>query len=122
GRVVDDSIIDETHPRYRLPSDREHDGVRSAFRKSALLYNAHRCTPANTIVVVEGFTAVWWLTQGGISNVVAVIWARRARRSTRSSSSPLVGVNGMNFLLPDGDNESATSSACAACIGSLPDT
>jgi DNA primase len=76
GRVVNDATITEENPKYRFPSRRERNGSVLEFRKSHLVYNASRLeAPVDTLVVVEGFPSVWWLTQAGIPNVVAVMGA-----------------------------------------------
>jgi DNA primase len=76
GRVVDDSLIVEENPKYRFPGSRKRDGVLHEFRKSLLLYNAHRVVrPVADLIVVEGFMSVWWITQAGVAQVVATMGA-----------------------------------------------
>ncbi len=58
-----------------LPESREHKGTCHEFRKSAFLYNGFRIENASRLVVVESFTAVWRLTQAGITNVVPLMGA-----------------------------------------------
>ena len=68
GRVVDDATITEDNPRYRLPSKRERDEKIFEFRKTLFLYNGFRFNaPVVDLIVVEGFTGVWWFTQHGLS-------------------------------------------------------
>jgi DNA primase len=72
GRIVDEEA---DTPRYLFPGSRDHNGTRHEFRKSAFLYNGFRVENPTRLVVVESFTAVWWLTQAGITNVVALMGA-----------------------------------------------
>ena len=106
GRIVDDTLIGADCPRYRFPSDRERVGFRYVFRKSELLYNAHRVRELSRrlIVLVEGYTAVWWLHQAGISNAVAVMGASmsEAQVEIMKALKPSAVV-----LLPDGDEAGA---------------
>jgi len=73
GRLIDDSKIDADHPKYRFPGERTTKDARLTFAKSELLYNAHRVNLTHDLIVVEGFASVWWLTQHGLPNVVAVM-------------------------------------------------
>ncbi len=74
GRVVDDSKINEDNPRYRFPGSRERDGKIFEIRKTLFLYNGFRIkTPVNDLIVVMGFTSVWWLYQKQLPNVVGVM-------------------------------------------------
>jgi len=87
GRVVDDAAISEENPRYRFPSKRERDGRVFEFRKQAFIYNGFRFkTPLDDLIVVEGFTSVWWLHQNGLPRVVAVM-AQPALSTTGTSSN-----------------------------------
>ncbi len=103
GRIVDDTLIDDQAPKYLFPAPRERDGRRIEFRKSALLYNAHRIDRGvDNLIVVEGFASVWHLHQLGHVNVVALMG---------SSCSPeqagiivnLVHDGGRVWLMPDAD-------------------
>lgn len=74
GRVVDDRAVNAENPRYKFPGVREAKGVRHEFHKSAFLYNGHAISkPVNDLVVVEGFTALWWLWQHGYHNTVGLM-------------------------------------------------
>lgn len=74
GRAVDDRAIGPEHPKYLFPGTREKGKQKLVFRKSQLLYNAHRIVaPAAALVIVEGFTSVWWLWQHGFPNAVALM-------------------------------------------------
>ena len=76
GRVVDDSLITAENPKYRFPSAREHDGKRFEFSKSFFLYNGNAIlSPAEELVIVEGFPATWWLRQNGFHSTVALMGA-----------------------------------------------
>jgi DNA primase len=103
GRVVDDANITGENPRYLLPGRRERDGAVIEFRKSVVLYNAHRVQrPVDDLVIVEGFTAVWWLWQHGVHNAVALLGAS-ASESQLALIVRLVADSGRVWLLPDGD-------------------
>ena len=98
GRAVDDAL----EPKYLFPGTRKHKGVTYEFRKSALVYNAHRLHRGDTLFVVEGFTSVWWLTQYGTSNVVGLMgWSMSDEQEEILLS--LVDRNGTIVLLFDGD-------------------
>jgi DNA primase len=74
GRLVNDSEISEENPKYRLPGRRKRKDVIHEFRKSLLLYNANRIIiRTNCLVVVEGFTSVWWLKQAAVGDTVALM-------------------------------------------------
>ena len=74
GRIVDDTVINEYNPKYKFPSSREREGKKLEFRSSLLLYNANRLESVVTdLIVVEGFASVWWLTQHGYPEVVALM-------------------------------------------------
>lgn len=80
GRMVDEAMIGEGQPKYRLPGERTKNGTTYEFRKSAFLYNANALetegrAQRTEFVVVEGFPSVWWLHQHGIRNVVATMGA-----------------------------------------------
>lgn len=76
GRIVDDSKIDRDNPRYLFPAPRERDGKQFEFKKSLFLYNGFSLdTKVDELIVVEGFTHVWWLWQSGYENVVALMGA-----------------------------------------------
>lgn len=103
GRVVDDSTISEDNPRYRFPGERKRDGKVFEFRKTQFLYNGFRIkAPADDLVVVEGFTSVWWLNQNGLPNVVATMGADCSERQTELIAA-LVKPDGRVWLAPDGD-------------------
>ena len=103
GRVVDDTLISDENPKYRFPGTREHDGLIYEFRKSLFLYNGHHFTsPVNDLVVVEGFTGVWWLDQADINNVVGTMGADCSEEQAGIIVS-LVVPNGRVWILTDGD-------------------
>lgn len=103
GRVVDDEAISEETPRYRFPSRRERDGKVFEFRKTHLLYNASSLTkPVLDLIVVEGFTSVWWLHQNGLPNAVAAMGSDCSPRQCELVLS-LVPRSGRVWLLSDGD-------------------
>jgi DNA primase len=74
------------------------------FRKSLLLYNAHRiAAPVDDLVIVEGFASVWWLTQAGIQNVVAVMGASCSKKQAIALAS-LISPEGHLWVFTDGDS------------------
>jgi DNA primase len=102
--VVDDSTITEENPRYRFPGKRERDGTVFEFRKTLFLYNGSRIkAPVDDLIVVEGFTSVWWLTQNQLPSVVATMGADCSEKQAELILS-LVKPNGRVWLAPDGDN------------------
>jgi len=103
GRLVDDSAVNEDNPRYRFPGPRERKGVPVEFRKTWFLYNGHRFKePLGELIVVEGFTAVWWLHQHGFSNVGAPMGADFSERQAELLVK-LTRPDARIWLLPDGD-------------------
>jgi DNA primase len=102
GRIVDKEAIGKDTPRYLFPGSREHNGTRHDFRKSAFLYNGFRVESALRLVVVESFTAVWWLTQAGITNVVALMGAS-CSETQAALLRDLIPEDGSIWLFPDGD-------------------
>jgi len=103
GRVVDDAAITEDNPRYRFPGGRERDGKTFEFRKTQFLYNGFRIkAPVDDLIVVEGFTSVWWLDQSGLPSVVATMGADCSERQAELIVS-LVKPDGRVWLAPDGD-------------------
>jgi DNA primase len=74
GRCINDAAIDAQNPRYKFPGARETKGVRHEFHKNEFLYRGYTLTkPVNDLIVVEGFTALWWLWQHGFHSVVALM-------------------------------------------------
>jgi DNA primase len=74
GRFTRDDQVGEKVPKYLFPSNRERNGTQLEFRKSLFLYNGHGMkSPIQDLVVCEGFSSVWWLTQWGFPNVVALM-------------------------------------------------
>jgi DNA primase len=103
GRVVDDSMINEDNPRYILPPKRTREGVSYEFRKTLFLYNGFRITaPCDDLIVVEGYTSVWWLTQNGFPWSVAVMGSACSDEQADLIVS-LVTPTGRVWLMPDGN-------------------
>ena len=103
GRVVDDGVITEENPRYRMPSKRERNGTTFEFKKTKILYNGYRIKRGRTnLGVVEGFPSVWWLHQHGFPNVVATMGAECSEEQAALIVS-LVRPDGHVWLIPDGD-------------------
>jgi DNA primase len=104
GRIVDDASITEENPRYRLPTKRERDGKVLDFRTSMFLYNGHRVEEGIAeLIVVSGFSATWWLSQHGFSNVVATVAPDCSDEQARLLVS-LLAPAGRLWVLASGGN------------------
>lgn len=113
GRVINNEAISEQNPKYKFPGKREKKEVTHQFKKSLLLYNAHRITaPVDDLVVVEGFTGVWWLHELGIANVVGTMGAACSNEQANMIVS-LVSPSGHVWIFTDGD---AAGVRCAETI------
>jgi DNA primase len=103
GRVVDDNAITEENPKYRFPASREREGKRYEFSKGLFLYNGNNIVvPAEELVIVEGFPAVWWLVQNEIENVVGLMSAT----CSAEQIGLIVGMvprRGRIWIMTDGD-------------------
>jgi DNA primase len=103
GRVIDDETITEENPKYRFPGRRKRKELVYGFRKSLLLYNAHRIAgPVDDLAVVEGFAGVWWLHQAGIANVVGTMGASCSEEQAKTIVS-LLTPHGRIWVFTDGD-------------------
>jgi len=103
GRVIDDAAVSEDNPRYRFPGKRERGGKVFEFRKTRFLYNGFRFkTSVDDLIVVEGFTSVWWLHQNGLPQVVATMGADCSEKQAELLVS-LVNPYGRVWIVPDGD-------------------
>jgi DNA primase len=103
GRLVDDNAISEDNPRYRFPGARKKGDALYEFRKTLFLYNGFRIkAPVDDVIVVEGFTSVWWLHQNGLSSVVATMGADCSEKQVELIVS-LVKLSGRVWIAPDGD-------------------
>lgn len=103
GRAVDDQKVSTEHPKYLFPGRREKARQVFAFRKSMLLYNANRIeVPSESLIIVEGFTSVWWLWQNGIRNVVALMGSSASQWQIGRVAA-LTAEKGKLFVFPDGD-------------------
>ena len=103
GRVVNDQLIDQDHPKYRFPGRRERARTLYEFRKSLFLYHGHRIAPSvSDLTVVEGFPGVWWLWQAGCENVVGLMGASCSAEQAALIVG-LVAPGGRVWIFPDGD-------------------
>ena len=103
GRLTQDDEISASNPKYRFPSSRERKGTILEFKKSLLLYNAHRIAgPVDNIFVVEGFPACWWLWQADYQNVVALMGADCSDAQAEIIVD-LVKPDGKVWAVSDGD-------------------
>ncbi len=113
GRVVDDESITEENPKYRFPGSRKRNGVLYEFRKSLVVYNAHRIAePVDDLIVVEGFTSVWWLSQSVLTSVVGTMGASCSEAQAKLIVSK-VKEDGRIWVFTDGDP------AGARCAGEI---
>jgi DNA primase len=113
GRVVDDAMITEENPRYRLPGRRERQGTIIEFKKSLLLYNLHRIKRrVNDLIVVEGFSSVWWLHQWGYSSVVALIGSDCSANQARLIVDSTI-ADGRVWIFTDADD---AGEKCAVAV------
>ena len=113
GRLADDKQIGPDQPKYKFPPKREREGVVYEFRKTLVVYNGNRIPgPVEKLAVVEGFASVWWITQMGFPNVVAVMgWSCSEEQGSIIAS--LVRPDGRVWVVPDGDEAGAR---CAASV------
>jgi DNA primase len=103
GRLVDESAISPEIPKYLFPGTREDRGERFEFRKSLVVYNAHRLKPKTIhLVVVEGFASVWWLTQNGFPDCVGLMGSSLSPEQAKIIHN-IVGDHGHITVLTDGD-------------------
>jgi len=103
GRAVDDQAISAEHSKYLFPGKREKEGRTVEFRKSRLLYNAHRIVaPVTSLVIVEGFPSVWWLWQNGFPNVVALMGSSASAWQVQQIAT-LTADQGKLLVFTDGD-------------------
>jgi DNA primase len=113
GRLTKDEEVSDSHPKYLFPGEREKNGVKIEFRKSHLLYNAHRIKgPVDHLFVVEGFPAIWWLWQAEYRNTMALMGAHCSEEQGKLIVD-LVKPDGKVWLLPDG-NEAGRQCALSA--------
>jgi DNA primase len=103
GRVVDDAKANDDNPRYRFPGERKRGNALLEFRKTLFLYNGFRIkVPVNDLIVVEGFTSVWWLTQLGQAHVVATMGADCSEKQAELITA-FVKTEGHVWIISDGD-------------------
>jgi DNA primase len=103
GRVVDDATCSPENPKYLFPSKRESNGQVVRFRKSAFLYNGYRLKePVSDLILVEGFASVWWLTQCGWPNVVALMGSSFSEEQL-CLISQVTSAKGTLWIMTDGD-------------------
>jgi DNA primase len=103
GRITRDELISEKCPKYLVPGTRERDGKTLEFRKSLLLYNAHRIEgPVDHLFVVEGFPAMWWLWQADYRTTVALMGSSCSIEQAKLIVD-LVKPDGKVWLMPDGN-------------------
>jgi DNA primase len=113
GRLADDLEVSEYNPKYKFPSSRERKNQILEFRKSWLLYNANRLQfPLDDLIIVEGFASVWWLTQHGYPNCVAVMGSSCSTEQGQLIQSMLVR-QGRLWIFTDGD---VSGERCAESI------
>lgn len=103
GRVTEDAAVSATNPKYLFPGTREHAGDLVEFRKSLFLYNGWRFKePLKDLIVVEGFPSVWWLTQCGFQETVAIMGSSCSSEQ-RGLLTELTGPSARIWIMTDGD-------------------
>lgn len=103
GRLVDERAVSAENPKYLFPGTRSQHGVSYEFRKSLILYNAHRVKlPVETLIIVEGFFSVWWLTQNGFPNCVSLMGSSLSEEQAKTIQE-MVGDFGHLTVLTDAD-------------------
>lgn len=103
GRVIDDNAISADNPKYRFPADREHNGIRTEFRKTLFVYNGFRIQePVDNLIVVAGFTSVWWLDQCEMPDVVATMGFDCSDEQAELITA-YTKPSGRIWILPDGN-------------------
>jgi len=113
GRVVDDRLIGEENPKYRLPGTRERKEAVHEFSKGAFLFNGNRIeAPASDLVVVEGFFSVFHLHQLGYRQTVALMGSFCSEEQAALIVN-LVAPDGRVWVLPDRDDAGLR---CAASV------
>lgn len=113
GRLVDDSAVDEDHPKYLLPGKREKDGIAYEFAKGQFVFNGHRITgPVEDLVIVEGYFGAMWLHECGQENVVALMGSSCSEHQA-SIIRELLAAEGCVYVMPDGD---AAGEKCALSV------
>lgn len=103
GRLIDGSRVEKDNPKYLFPGKREEDGVIVEFKKSLFLYNGSRFNePLQDLIVVEGFSSVWWLTQCGYPEAVALMGSCHSEEQL-DLIFDLVLPQGRVWVMTDGD-------------------
>jgi DNA primase len=103
GRLTKDEEVSDANPKYKFPAARERDGAIHRFDKSLLLYNAHALEkPTQCVIVVQGFSSVWWLWQHGYRCTVALMGPECSEAQAVFLKQRL-SANGHVWVLTDGD-------------------
>jgi DNA primase len=103
GRLVEKSP-EPSVSKYLFPGTRTHKGVTYEFKKSFLLYNANRVPIGrDDLILTEGFASVWWLTQNGFPNCVAVMGSTISEEQADLACT-LVVKGGRVTIFPDRDD------------------
>lgn len=99
GRVVDDSLITDENPRWKLPA---------GFHKSLVLYNLHRVLRGefDSVIVCESFWSVMACVRAGAMNSVALMG-----KSLSDAQAELLKQFRRITLLLDGDDAGRKASA-----------
>jgi len=100
GRILNDAQNRGDNLKYLLPERRERNGAVHEFRKEELVYNRSRIQgPVQELIVVQGFTAVWWLHQSGFPNTVALMGNECSERQA-SIVAGLLTEGGRAWIVP----------------------
>ncbi|MBF0330218.1 MAG: toprim domain-containing protein [Nitrospirae bacterium] len=107
GRAVDDDQI-KNEGKYKLPAN---------FHKSSVIYNLHRQTNTDSLIIVESYLSVWRLYQVGIENAVALMGSSLSKYQEELLINTL-GSNGKVILLLDADDSGqACTDDCLSRLG-----
>lgn len=113
GRLVDDSQINGEHSKYLFPGSRDRDGTVYEFRKGEFLFNGFRLeTPADDILIVEGFFSLFWMMQCGYENIVALMGATCSAKQAELLLK-MTKPSSRIWVIPDGDK---AGERCAASV------
>ena len=101
---VKDTATRKCNHSYSFRASRERGGKLLEHHRSQFVYNANRIAwPMENVIVAEGFSTVWWLTQRGYPDCTAVMSNTCSEEQSDIIVSMLV-PNGLVWILTGGDN------------------
>ncbi|MGV3772114.1 MAG: CHC2 zinc finger domain-containing protein [Verrucomicrobiales bacterium] len=103
GRIVDDAKVSKDCPKYLFPGKRLVNGKAHEFHKGTFVYNGYRFPePLHNLIIVDGFPSVWWLTQNGYPQVVALMGSTLVGDQVEVLAK-LIHPEGKAWIMMDGD-------------------